>query len=300
MIVCSTSLTDDSVLDDNRLLTLPNGERIVLPPNVQILFEVDSLQYATPATISRCGMVYFNDGHVGFDSRVSQFIHQLQLSSSLDTDDEESDTNADTVSEIQQILSETIRTHCRPDGLVPKALDLAMNLQHVMIFNESRALSSLFGLCRGIGREMLQYNRQHVGFGLSHEEIHVYSLSKLVLCIIWAFAGDTSIQQRTEFALTIQNISNVEMESPIGCSIIECDVSLPNSKWTPWARQVPTIGLEPFAVTAMNTVITTTDTLRHEAVLFSWLQDRRPLILCGPPGSGKTMTLFNALKRFPT
>lgn len=30
----------NSVLDDNKLLTLPNGERLSLPPNVRVMFEV--------------------------------------------------------------------------------------------------------------------------------------------------------------------------------------------------------------------------------------------------------------------
>lgn len=44
----------NSVMDDNKLLTLPNGERIRLQPHVKLLFEVADLQYASPATISRC------------------------------------------------------------------------------------------------------------------------------------------------------------------------------------------------------------------------------------------------------
>merc|ERR1719238_2225935 len=36
----------NSVLDDNKLLTLPNGERLALPPNVRLLFEVETLKYA--------------------------------------------------------------------------------------------------------------------------------------------------------------------------------------------------------------------------------------------------------------
>jgi dynein heavy chain 1 len=39
-----------SVLDDNKLLTLPNGERLNLPPNVRIMFEVEHIRYATLAT----------------------------------------------------------------------------------------------------------------------------------------------------------------------------------------------------------------------------------------------------------
>lgn len=34
----------NSVLDDNKLLTLPNGERLSLPPNVRVMFEVNYQQ----------------------------------------------------------------------------------------------------------------------------------------------------------------------------------------------------------------------------------------------------------------
>lgn len=44
----------NSVLDDNRLLTMPNGERIQFGSNVNLIFECDSLTYASPATVSRC------------------------------------------------------------------------------------------------------------------------------------------------------------------------------------------------------------------------------------------------------
>lgn len=50
----------NSVMDDNKLLTLPNGERIRLQKHVAMLFEVGDLQYASPATVSRCGMVYMD------------------------------------------------------------------------------------------------------------------------------------------------------------------------------------------------------------------------------------------------
>lgn len=41
------------------------------------------------------------------------------------------------------------------------------------------------------------------------------------------------------------------------------------------------------------------DTIRHEEVIRSWLADHRPVILCGPPGSGKSMTLSAVLRANP-
>ena len=46
-------------------------------------------------------------------------------------------------------------------------------------------------------------------------------------------------------------------------------------------------------------VVPTLDTVRHESLLYTWLAEHKPLVLCGPPGSGKTMTLFSALRALP-
>ena len=48
----------NTVLDDSKLLCLANGERIGLTTGMRLLFEVDNLSQASPATISRCAMVY--------------------------------------------------------------------------------------------------------------------------------------------------------------------------------------------------------------------------------------------------
>lgn len=48
----------NSVLDDNRLLTLPSGWRIQFGRNVNFVFETHDLSFASPATVSRMGMIF--------------------------------------------------------------------------------------------------------------------------------------------------------------------------------------------------------------------------------------------------
>jgi dynein heavy chain len=56
----------NSVMDDNRILTLANGDRIRLLKHCAMLFEFFDLQYASPATISRCGMVFVDAKNLGY------------------------------------------------------------------------------------------------------------------------------------------------------------------------------------------------------------------------------------------
>jgi dynein heavy chain len=64
----------NSVMDDNRLLTLANGERIRLQKHCAMLFEVGDLQYASPATVSRAGMVYVDPKNLEYNPYWQRWI----------------------------------------------------------------------------------------------------------------------------------------------------------------------------------------------------------------------------------
>lgn len=64
----------NSVMDDNKILTLINGERIAMPEQVSLLFETEDLAVASPATVSRCGMVYCDYADLGWTSHIDSWI----------------------------------------------------------------------------------------------------------------------------------------------------------------------------------------------------------------------------------
>jgi len=69
----------NSVMDDNKILTLANGDRIRLLKHCAMLFEVFDLQYASPATISRCGMVFVDAKNLGYEPFFERWVNSKKV-----------------------------------------------------------------------------------------------------------------------------------------------------------------------------------------------------------------------------
>lgn len=50
-----------------QVLTLASNERIPLNPTMRLLFEISHLRTATPATVSRAGILYINPADLGWN-----------------------------------------------------------------------------------------------------------------------------------------------------------------------------------------------------------------------------------------
>ncbi|CAB3408082.1 unnamed protein product [Caenorhabditis bovis] len=298
----------NSVLDDNKLLTLPNGERLSIPPNVRIIFEVADLQYATLATVSRCGMVWFSEEVVTSEmlfERYLAMVRRVPLDSETAVSFSSSNAPVNLIAEdakptrtieIQRAAASAIQTHFSPDGLVPAALKYAVTeLEHIMPPTPQRLLSSFFAMMSYSIRKMISHDEGLIDDSVEPEQIQNYMLRSMLTNMVWAFSGDGKWKSREMMSAFIRQTTTISLPPNNQACLIDYEVQL-DGEWQPWLSKVPTMEIESHRVAAADLVVPTIDTVRHEMLLAAWLAEHKPLVLCGPPGSGKTMTLLAALR----
>ena len=135
----------NSVMDDNKILTLASNERIPLKEHMRMLFEIRDLRFATPATVSRAGILYISDTQ-GYQWRayVSSWVAKQKV--------------PDDIKEgLQKLFDKYIGptlTHMKksykfavPMVEISMVVSLCMLLESIMANKEIKGLEYLFVFC---------------------------------------------------------------------------------------------------------------------------------------------------------
>jgi dynein heavy chain 1 len=206
------------------------------------MFEVQDLRHATLATVSRTGMVWFNQQTVTSVMLLQYYLNRIRQQSVFDVinqDDpnskdniiQSSEENKTNILEIQNHIADLLKPYCeKENGLILDTLDYAGDKQvHIMDFIPARCLQTLFSMLnhviRTIVKRQLFSNDQTTP--LTEKQIEQYLVKSLVISMIWSFSGDTKLkyrQQLGEFIMNLIKSSNMSAPADKSLPIIDFEV----------------------------------------------------------------------------
>jgi dynein heavy chain len=256
----------NTVLDDNKTLCLNNGERIKLPATMTMGFEVNDLAVASPATVSRCGMVYLEPVYLGWRPYAKSWADYV-------------------MNERFPGAGDTIMTHM--DNVVDKAL------AHVRKECKEHIVSVDFNLVCSFCSLMDSLIREEYGVNVGNLDTMLNKY--FVFALIWTIGGnlqDGSLKHFEEYARTV--IPEIVLDFPFDHSVWDFMVDPTSGNWTLWQDLVPEFHYDPNAP-FFNLIVPTVDSTRIKYVLKAQVDGGFHVLLGGNSGVGKTVIVQDYL-----
>eukprot|EP00727_Mastigamoeba_balamuthi_P014495 m51a1_g9670 putative dynein heavy chain axonemal (5182) ;mRNA; r:1243469-1265072 len=253
----------NSVLDDNKVLTPVNGERIYLAPLVSLLFEVEDLKQASPATVSRCGMIYMEAGLLGWRPYVESWINKRPEAES------------------REILRTLFNKY------VQQALDFrARECVEIVPTTHLNAVVSLCNLFESLATAENGVNPGDADF--YHRMIELWFLFSL----IWSIGASVTEESRKKIDMFLREI---EGQFPRKDTVYEYYVDAQKRGWALWEEKLSSGWKynpeEPFH----SILVPTVDTLRNSYLISALAKCHKHVLLVGNTGTGKTAIVQSVL-----
>ena len=285
----------NTVLDDTKVLTLINGDRINLPPHVRLVFEVQDLLVASPATVSRCGMVHFDHSTLGWRAVVSSWLAGKQREvDEQKRQDAEAAANGVPVSKTAAVAG---RCNQSKEGIdfLGKLFDKyalpalqfrsapGAELTEVLELSEVQCVQSL---CRLLDCTLTADN----GVDCAADEANYMRLLELyfTFCVVWSVGATLDEPSRAKFDVFIRD---VEAQFPPLQSVYEYYVDGAKKDWCLWEDKVNNAWRPSPATPFHRILVPTIDTVRQSYLLSALIRTRVPTLVIGGTGTGKTAVL---------
>ncbi|XP_028395151.1 dynein heavy chain 3, axonemal-like isoform X1 [Dendronephthya gigantea] len=286
----------NTVLDDNKKLCLMSGEIIQMSSKQSLIFEPSDLEQASPATVSRCGMIYLEPHQLGWTPLLDSYMNTLPPSLSK----EHRETIKSLFDWLMQPCLDFLRHECK---FFVQTSPLHLTSSHMRLYTCLMDEISAQATAEGSDR-------------MSATQISSWLQGLFLFAMVWGVAGTITGDSRKKFdAFFRLLISGTDKDHPKPKNIklskqnvfpdpgIVYDyyfVKQASGSWGKWMDYVDKKKLEiPKDAKVSELTIQTADTARQTFFLDTYLPHEIPMLFVGPTGTGKSAITNNYLVGLP-
>ncbi|XP_047370603.1 dynein axonemal heavy chain 7-like isoform X1 [Vespa velutina] len=288
----------NTVLDDNKKLCLMSGEVIQLAPKTNLVFEPMDLEAASPATVSRCGMIYMEPSALGWKPLLLSWISM---------------TPAKIDPWLKNFLYESLFIRfCKP---LFRFLRRG-NVKELCPMPDSNYLRSITYLMDCFIEE---YHDEKIAKNIDEYDLRAQVEGSFFFSCIWAMGGTLDASSREQFSILFRGF--MEREFPLALMEkyqLEEPVPQPEKpyifvmpkynlvfdyrfikegkgKWKLWSDELINVPPIPRDIPVNQIIVPTVETIRYTALFQLLVQHEKPVLFVGPTGTGKSVYITDFL-----
>ncbi|XP_033102995.1 dynein heavy chain 12, axonemal-like isoform X1 [Anneissia japonica] len=265
----------NTVLDDNKKLCLMSGEIIQMSNTMSLIFEAMDLSQASPATVSRCGMIYLEPSNLGWRPVFESWLHDLP-----EALQKEVPLMRGLFNWLLEPCLTFIRKNCKE--YVPSMVNnLAQSLMHWV-------------------RMFLKDNMKE---GAENKNLKIWIVSTFLFSLVWSVGATSDAPGREKFDSFLRELmSGKAEEHPFPAELGgKIEVPFPpdglvydymfeykaRGRWVHWNDTIKNLSI-PEGKKVQEIIVPTMDTARYTYLLNLSIKYQRAIIFIGPTGTGKS------------
>ncbi|XP_053132344.1 dynein axonemal heavy chain 3 isoform X3 [Hemicordylus capensis] len=286
----------NTVLDDNKKLCLMSGEIIQMSAKMSLIFEPEDLEQASPATVSRCGMIYMEPHQLGWKPLKDSYLNTLPPT----LHEEHLELVDDMFMWLVQPSLEFIRHHCKV--IVHTS---PMHLAFTMMRLFTCLLDEIKSTGEDEGKEPM-----------SSQQITLWLQGLFLFALVWTIGGTINAEGRKKFDHFYRNIlMGIDDDNPRPKSVKLTKTHLfpergtvydfyfhkiASGQWNMWTEYITKEEQTISAGTKVSElIIPTMETARQSFFLKTYVDHDIPLLFVGPTGTGKSAITNSFLIQLP-
>ncbi|XP_053253117.1 dynein axonemal heavy chain 5 isoform X2 [Podarcis raffonei] len=259
----------NSVLDDNKTLTLANGDRIPMAPNCKIVFEPHNIDNASPATVSRNGMVFMSSSVLNWSPILEGFLKKR------------STQEADVLRHLY--------TTSFPDLYRYSIQSLEYKIEMLEAFVIMQSINMLQGL--------IPYKEQGGEITAEYlERLYIFSL-------MWSVGALLELEDRCKMEHWLRNHETIKLDLPNipeGSEDTMFDYYVTNDgKWMHWNTRIdeyvyPTNSTPEYG----SILVPNVDNVRTDFLMHTIAKQGKAVLLIGEQGTAKTVIIKGYMSKY--